>query len=45
MSRVLLILLILLTASCGIKNNPVYKTFNSNFEKPSFETKILLSQN
>jgi hypothetical protein len=40
MSRVLLILLILLTASCGIKNNPVYQTFNSNFEKPSFETKI-----
>lgn len=40
MSRVLLVLLILLTASCGVKNNPVYQTFNSNFEKLSLETKI-----
>lgn len=40
MSRVLLVLLILLTASCGVKNNPVHQTFNSNFEKPSLETKI-----
>lgn len=40
MIRVLLVLLILLTASCGVKNNPVYQTFNSNFEKPSLETKI-----
>ena len=40
MSRVLLVLLILLTASCGVKNNPDYQTFNSNFEKPSLETKI-----
>ena len=40
MSRVLLVLLILLTASCGVKNNPVYQTFNSNFKKPSLETKI-----
>ena len=40
MSRVLLVLIILLMASCGVKNNPVYQTFNSNFEKPSLETKI-----
>jgi hypothetical protein len=40
MTRVLLVLIILLIASCGVKNNPVYQTFNSNFEKPSLETKI-----
>jgi hypothetical protein len=40
MTRVLLVLLILLTTSCGVKNNPVYQSFNSNFEKPSLETKI-----
>jgi hypothetical protein len=40
MSRILLVLLILLTASCGVKNNPVYKTLNSNFEKLSLETQI-----
>jgi hypothetical protein len=40
MIRVLSLLLILLTASCGVKNNPVYQIFNSNFEKPSLETKI-----
>jgi hypothetical protein len=40
MTRVLLILFILLTTSCGVKNNPVYQSFNSNFEKPSLETKI-----
>jgi hypothetical protein len=40
MSRILLVLLILSTASCGVKNNPVYQTLNSNFEKPSLETKI-----
>jgi hypothetical protein len=40
MIRVLSLLLILLTASCGVKNNPVYQTFNSNFEKQSLETKI-----
>jgi hypothetical protein len=40
MTRVLLVLIILLMASCGVKNNPVYQTFNSNFEKPSLETKI-----
>ena len=40
MTRVLLVLLILLTTSCGVKNKPVYQSFNSNFEKPSLETKI-----
>ena len=40
MNRVLLILLILLTASCGVKNNPTYQSFNNNFEKQSLETKI-----
>ncbi len=40
MTRILLVLLILLTASCGVKNNPVYQSFNSNFEKPSLETEI-----
>lgn len=40
MIRVLLVLLILLTTSCGVKNNPVYQSLNSNFEKPSLETKI-----
>jgi hypothetical protein len=40
MIKVLSLLLILLTASCGVKNNPVYQTFNSNFEKQSLETKI-----
>lgn len=40
MTRVLLVLLILLTTSCGVKNNPVYQSFRSNFEKPSSETKI-----
>ena len=42
MTRVLLVLLILLTTSCGVKNNPVYQSFNSNFEKPSLETKIAI---
>ena len=40
MTRVLLVLLILLTTSCGVKNDPVYQSFNNNFEKPSLETKI-----
>jgi hypothetical protein len=40
MTRVLLVLLILLTTSCGVKNNPVYQSFNNNFEEPSLETKI-----
>ncbi len=40
MTRVLLVLLILLTTSCGVKNNPVYQSFNNNIEKPSLETKI-----
>ena len=40
MTRVLLVLLILLTTSCGVKNNPVYQSFDNNFEKLSLETKI-----
>ena len=40
MTRVLLVLLILLTTSCGVKNNPVYQSFNNNFEKLSLETII-----
>jgi hypothetical protein len=41
MIRILLVLSILfLTTSCGVKNNPVYQSFNSNFEKQSLETKI-----
>ena len=40
MTKVLLVLLILLTTSCGVKNNPVYQSFNNNFEKPSLQTKI-----
>jgi hypothetical protein len=35
-----MIRVLLVSASCGVKNNPVYQTFNSNFEKPSLETKI-----
>ncbi len=41
MIRVLLVLSILfLTTSCGVKNNPVYQSLNNNFEKQSLETKI-----
>jgi hypothetical protein len=41
MIRILLILSILfITTSCGVKNNPVYQSFKSNFEKLSLETKI-----
>ena len=41
MIRILLTLSILfLTSSCGVKNNPVYQSFNNNFEKQSLETKI-----
>jgi hypothetical protein len=41
MIRILLVLAILfLTASCGVKNNPVYQSFNNNLEKQSLETKI-----
>ena len=41
MIRILLVLSILfLTPSCGVKNNPVYQSFNNNFEKKSLETKI-----
>jgi len=41
MIRILLVLSILfLTPSCGVKNNPVYQSFNNNFEKQSLETKI-----
>ncbi len=40
MIRILLVFSILfLTSSCGVKNNPVYQSFN-NFEKQSLETKI-----
>ena len=41
MIKFLLTLLILfLTTSCGVKNNPIYQSFNNNFEKQSLETKI-----
>ena len=41
MIRILLVLSILfLTTSCGVKNNPVYLSSNNNFEKQSLETKI-----
>jgi hypothetical protein len=41
MIRILLVLSILfLTPSCGVKNNPIYQSFNNNFEKQSLETKI-----
>jgi len=41
MIRILLVLSVLfLTTSCGVKNNPVYQSFNDNFEKQSLETKI-----
>ena len=41
MIRILLVFSILfLTSSCGVKNNPVYQSFNNNFDKQSLETKI-----
>ncbi len=41
MIRILLVLSILfLATSCGVKNNPVYQSFNNNFEKQSLKTKI-----
>ena len=41
MIRILLVFTILfLTSSGGVKNNPVYQSFNNNFEKQSLETKI-----
>lgn len=41
MIKVLLILSVLfLTVSCGVKNNPTYQSFNNNFEKQSLETQI-----
>jgi len=41
MIRILLVLSILfLTTSWGVKNNSVYQSLNNNFEKQSLETKI-----